>query len=125
VSARVHISDDLRGLPGIVEETFGAALVDDVAPAIAQAWKGQIVALDVIDSRTYLDNVAPGEAVEGAEGLTVEIESVPASGYASAIKRGRAGSYDYVGRRVAEQGIEAADGDIRAALDKAGKKVQG
>jgi hypothetical protein len=125
VSARVHISEDLYRLPSIVEEAFAAALIDDVAPAIAREWKGQITALDVIDTRTYLEGVAPGEAVGGGNVLTVEIESAPAAGYASAIKRGRAGSYDYVGQRAAEQGLEAADGDVQAALDKAGKKVRG
>lgn len=124
MSARVHISDDLRRLPALVEETFRDALVDDIAPAIAREWKGQIVGLDVIDTRTYLEGVAAGDPTEGAGGVTVTVESEPASGYASAIRRGRGGNYDYVGRRVAEQGIEAADGDIRAALDKAGKKVQ-
>jgi hypothetical protein len=125
VSARIHISEALRRLPSVIEETFRAALVDDIAPAIAREWKGQIVGLDVIDTHTYLEGVAPGEAVETAGGATVTIQSEPAGGYASAIKRGKGGSYDYVGRRAAEQGFEAADGDIKAALDKAGKKVQG
>lgn len=124
MSTRAHISDALRRLPAVIEETFRAALVDDIAPAIAREWKGQIVGLDVIDSRTYLEGVAPGDPVETAGGVTVTVESEPAAGYASAIKRGKGGNYDYVGQRVAEQGVEAADGDIRAALDKAGKKVQ-
>jgi hypothetical protein len=125
LNTRAHISEDLQRLPSIVSEAFGDALIEDVAPAIARAWKGQIVALDVIDTRTYLEGVAPGEPVETGDGVTVEIESIPAAGYAGAIRRGRGGSYDYVGRRVAEQGIEAAEGDIRAALNKAGRKVRG
>ena len=119
------ISEDLRKLPAIAEETFRAALVDEIAPAIAAKWRGKIIELDVIDTRRYLEGVRPGEPAEGSGVVTVEIESVPASGYASAIRRGRGGNYDYVGRRVAEEGLAESDGDIRAALDGAGRKVRG
>ena len=83
---------------------FRGALVDEIAPAVERHWKGEIEELDVIDSRTYLNSVG----VDGESGgvFTVTVDSGAASGYASAIKRGHGGDYDYVGQRVAELGVE-------------------
>jgi hypothetical protein len=123
--SQVILSDDLKRLPSIVQQEFRASLKDEIAPAIAEHWQGRIVDLDVIDSRTYLEGVAADDPIETNDLYTINIESKPASGYASAIKRGHKGDYDYVGQRVAEEGIEQSDGDIQAGLDKAGKRVAG
>jgi hypothetical protein len=77
----------------------------------------------VIDTGNYLHAVRVTGSEGSGDGFTVRVEAPEAEGYAGAIRR--KGESGYVGQRVAEQGIEAAEGDIRAALDKAGKKVQG
>lgn len=118
-----YIPNDLLRLPDIVEGEFGRALVDEIAPAIARAWQGRIIALDVIESRTYLNAVRLTEVHDVGEGLTATVEAPEAAGYAAAIKR--RGESDYVGRRVAEEGIRAAGPDIEAALDHAGDRVKG
>lgn len=119
------LSADLLRLPSIIEEVFGRALVGKIAPAVARRWKARILELDVIDTRTYLEGVKPGGPVPGASGLSVVVESERAGGYAAAIRRGRGGNYDYVGRRAAEEGLERAKPDIESALDRAGKEVAG
>jgi hypothetical protein len=115
------IPDGVERLGSIIEDVFGRALVDEIAPAIANAWKGNIVALDVIDSRTYLNAVRVTD-ISGAPGEVI-IEAPEAAGYAGAIKR--KGDADYVGRRVAEEAPKAAEGEIKAALDRAGERLNG
>jgi hypothetical protein len=122
--SRVLISDDLLHLGSVVAEEFKSRLVDEIAPALAKHWKGEIEELDVIDTGRYLAGVAPDEQSSSGDVTTIVIESKPASGYAAAIKRGHKGNYDYVGQRVAEQAIERADAEIRAALDGAGKRIE-
>jgi hypothetical protein len=124
MSATVNISDDLRNFGAAAVDSFRRAQVEDIAQAYTRAWQGEIEDLDVIDTGTYLHGVAADYAEEHGGVTTVVIESKPASGYAAAIKRGRGGSYDYVGQRVAEQAIERADGDVVVALDKAGKRIE-
>lgn len=117
------ISAAVQHLDDIVEQEFGRAVIDDVAPAVARGWTGRIVTLDVIDSRTYLDSVRVTGVYDVGEGLTAMVEAPEAAGYAGAIRR--KGESDYVGRRVAEEGIQAAEGDIKAALDHAGDRMRG
>lgn len=118
------ISPDLLRLGDIIEEEFGAALIDEVAPALAQHWKGAIEAVEAVDSRTYLDSVEPGEAFNSGGGLTVIIEAPAARGYSDVVERGRRDGTQ-VGRYPARKGVEAAEGDIKSALDHAGDRVRG
>jgi hypothetical protein len=118
------ISGDLLRLGDIVEEEFGATLIDEVAPAVARHWRGQIEAVGAVDSRTYLDAVEPGEAFNSGEGLTVVVEAPEAGGYSDVVERGRRDG-SQAGRYPAQRGVEAAEGDIKAALDRAGDRVRG
>lgn len=119
-----EISRDLERLGDIVEQEFGAALIDEVAPALARHWKGEIEAVGAVDSRTYLDAVEPGEAFNSGEGLEVVIEAPAARGYSDVVERGRRDG-SQVGRYPAQRGVEAAEGDIKSALDRAGDRVRG
>lgn len=118
------IPRDLERVGDIVAEEFGRALIDEVAPSIARHWKGQIEAVGAVDSHTYLDAVEPGEALAAAEGLTVIIEAPAARGYSDVVERGRRDG-SQVGRFPARRGVEAAEGDIKSALDRAGDRVNG
>lgn len=118
------ISSDLLRLDRIIEQEFGAVLIDEVAPAVARHWKGQIETVGAIDSRTYLDAVSPGEAFNDGDGLTVMVEAPAARGYSDVVERGRRDG-SQVGRFPAQRGVEAAEGDIKSALDRAGDRVRG
>jgi hypothetical protein len=118
------IPRDLERLGDIIEQEFGAALIDEVAPAIARHWKGAIEEVGAVDSHTYLDAVEPGEAFNGGEGLVVIVEAPAARGYSDVIERGRRDG-SQVGRYPAKRGVEAAEGDIKSALDRAGDRVRG
>jgi hypothetical protein len=123
--SEVYISPAIFQLPNLTKEAFGDAQ-DDIAQKIAGNWKGRIIELDVIDTHTYLSAVAVQDEVqESGDMRTVMIEAPEAAGYASAIKRGHDGDYDYVGQRVAEEGIKTSDGEIKSALDRAGDRVKG
>src|SRR6187455_1528699 len=96
------IPEALLQLDSIIEREFGRALIEDVAPAIARGWKGRIEALDVIDTRTYLNAVRVTSVLDEGDGLTAMVEAPEASSYDAVIKR--RGESDYVGQRVAEEG---------------------
>jgi len=115
------ISNDLKNLDRIIGDEFSRALTDEIAPDVAARWKGKVVEYDVIDTGSYLESIGVGDVSEGRDGATFVVEA-PGAPYAGAIKR-RGG--DYVGRRAAEEGIEAADADINAALDRAADRVKG
>jgi hypothetical protein len=117
-------SADLLRLGDIVEQEFGAALIDEVAPTIARHWKGAIQEVGAVDSHTYLDAVEPGEAFSEGGGLVVIVEAPEARGYSDVIERGRRDG-SQVGRYPAKRGVEASEGDIKAALDRAGDRVRG
>src|SRR5687767_6858271 len=118
----VTLSPDLKRLPSIIAQVFKGALVDDIAPALERGWRERTVALDVIDTGTYLRGIDAGQPTESGDVFSVIIDTKPAESYAGAIKRGH-GVYDYVGQRAAEEGVDRADPDIRAALDRAGREV--
>lgn len=118
------IPADLDRLGDIVADEFGRALIENVAPAIARHWKGQIQAVEAVDSRTYLDSVEPGDAFNAGEGLTVIIEAPEARGYSDVVERGRRDG-SQAGRFPAQRGVEASEGDIKAGLDRAGDRVRG
>lgn len=119
----VTASRDIRGLRSIIDEEYGEMLIDEVAPAVERGWKGEISHLGVIDKGTYLEAVRVTDVTESGDVLTVMIEAPEASGYAAVIKR--RGEGDYVGRRVAGEGIQAVEGEIGAALDRAADRVKG
>lgn len=123
------IPEDLVRLPSIIEAEFGRAVIDDIATAIAREWKGQIVEVRAVDSSTYLDAVEPGEPVDTPGGLTVTVEAPEARGYSDVVERGwrtrGRGQESYRGRYPAKRGVEAAEGDIRDALDRAADRVRG
>ena len=117
------VSKDLRGIRSIIDEEYGEALIDEVAPALARGWKRESTQLEVIDKGTYLEAVRVTDVSRSGDVTTVMIEAPEAAGYAGAIKR--KGESDYIGRRVAEEGIRAADDAIGDALDRAGERVKG
>lgn len=119
-----HIQPGLLRLGDIVEEEFGRALLEDVAPALARNWKAQIEAVQAVDSRTYLDAVEPGEPFTEGGGLTVIIEAPEARGYSDVVERGRRDG-SQAGRFPAKRGVEASEGDIKAGLDRAGDRIRG
>lgn len=121
--SNVIASRDLRGLRSIIDEEYGQSLIDEVAPALERGWKGQITGLDVVDKGTYLEAVRVTDVTESGDVTTVMIEAQEAAGYAGAIRR--KGESDYVGRRVAEEGIRAAEDAISEALERTADRVKG
>jgi len=117
----VYLSPAIRELERVIVSAFSDAQ-DAAAASIAAGWKGEIVELDVIDTGNYLQAVRVTDTVEEGETRTVMVEAPEAGGYAAAIRR--RGESDYVGRRVAEQGIAQATGAITQALVRAGAQVQ-
>jgi len=116
-----YLSPAIRELERVIVSAFSEAQ-DKSADAIAAGWKGEIVELDVIDTGNYLQAVRVTDTVADGETRIVMVEAPEAGGYAAAIRR--RGESDYVGRRVAEQGIGRADGAITQALERAGAQVR-
>ncbi len=116
----VYISPAILDLPRAIEAYFSVAQ-DKSAQAIAREWKGAIVSIDLIDTGNYLAAVGVEGVAASGSTRTVTIGAERASGYAAAIRR--KGESDYAGQRVAEEGIRAADGEIQAALDRAGDRL--
>jgi hypothetical protein len=119
--SQVLISPAVLDLPRAIDAAFADAQ-DDIAEVLAKGWRTNIIALDVIDSRTYLESVDVADPIQVGRVRTVAIEAPEAGGYASAIKR-KADS-DYVGQRVAENAVEQSDGHVNAALDRAGDRLK-
>ncbi|HEY0003730.1 MAG TPA: hypothetical protein VGB17_02880 [Pyrinomonadaceae bacterium] len=119
--SEVFISESVRHLDRIALEVFRGAQ-DEIAREIAANWKGQIIHVQLIDTGNYLQSVRVTDTEESGDSRTVMIEAPEAGGYAGVIKR--KGESDYVGRRVAERGIERSEGAIGAIMDRAGNKLK-
>lgn len=117
----VRTSNDLSRLPEIVLREFSAAQ-DEAAEVLAREWRGQIIAIDLIDSGNYLQAIEVGGEQLSGDVRTITIDAERASGYAGAIRR--KGEADYAGQRVAEDAVRTAEPGIRAALDKAGDRIR-
>jgi len=121
VTRAAIISPAVFDLPRAIDLQFAEAQ-DRVAEHLRDAWKGQIVAIDLIDTGTYLQAVGVEEVFESGDVRTVTISSGRASGYAAAIRR--KGESDYAGQRVAEEGIRISDSEINRELERAGARLK-
>lgn len=117
---QAYLSPAIADLPRAIVAAFADAQ-DVIAERLAAGWKGQIQAIDLIDTGNYLSAVE----VEGIEATgdvrTVTVGAERASAYAAAIRR--KGESDYAGQRVAEDAIKAADAEIKSELERAGRRL--
>ncbi len=117
-----HLSPDLLRLPQIAVEAFEGAQDAIALRILPEAWRGEIIAIDLIDTGTYLSAIRVGDVMESGGVRTVPVIAPEADSYAAAIKR-KADS-DYAGQRVAEEAIEASDNSIIDELDRAGNSLK-